>query len=42
MMSRCKILQAECSGVYVLKLVGEARLGLCSVIDVSIDARRHR
>ena len=38
MMSRCKILQAECSGVYVLKLVGEVRLNLCSTIDASIEA----
>jgi len=36
-MSRCKILQAECSGVYVLKLVGEVRLNLCSTIDASIE-----
>jgi len=35
-MSRCRILQAECSGVYVLKLVGEVRLNLCSTIDASI------
>ena len=38
MMSGCKILQAECSGVYVLKLVGEVRLNLCSTIDASIEA----
>jgi len=37
-MSRCKILQAECSGVYVLKLVGEVRLNFCSTIDASIEA----
>lgn len=32
-MSRCKILQAESSGVYVLKLVGEVRLNSCSALD---------
>ena len=37
-MAICKILQAECSGVYVLKLVGEVRLNLCSTIDASIEA----
>ncbi len=37
-MSRCRILQAECSGVYVLKLVGEVRLNFCSTIDASIEA----
>ena len=37
-MSNCKILQAECSGVYVLKLVGEVRLNLCSTIDSSIES----
>ncbi len=37
-MSRCRILQAECSGVYVLKLVGEVRLNLCSTIDAAIEA----
>lgn len=37
-MSKCKILQAECSGVYVLKLVGEVRLNLCSTIDSAIEA----
>lgn len=36
-MSRCKILQADCSGVYVLKLVGEVRLNLCSTIDAAIE-----
>lgn len=36
-MSRCKILQAECSGVYVLKLVGEVRLTFCSAIDSAIE-----
>lgn len=38
MMSRCKILQAECSGVHVLKLVGEVRLNLCSTIDSAIQS----
>ena len=38
MMSRCKILQADCSGVHVLKLVGEVRLNLCSTIDAAIEA----
>ena len=37
-MSKCKILQAECSGVYVLKLVGEVRLNLCSTIDLAIES----
>jgi anti-anti-sigma factor len=37
-MSRCKILQAECSGVYVLKLEGEVRLNLCSTIDAAIES----
>lgn len=37
-MSKCKVLQAESSGVYVLKLVGEVRLNSCSSIDASIDA----
>lgn len=37
-MSGCKILQAERSGVYVLKLVGEVRLNFCSTIDASIEA----
>ena len=37
-MSGCKILQAESSGVYILKLVGEVRLNFCSTIDSSIDA----
>ncbi len=37
-MSRCKILQAESGGVYVLKLIGEVRLNSCSSIDASIDA----
>jgi len=31
------VLQADCSGVYVLKLVGEVRLNACSTIDVAID-----
>jgi anti-anti-sigma factor len=38
MMSRCKILQANCSGVHVLKLVGEVRLNLCSTIDKAIES----
>jgi len=37
-MSKCKILHAECSGVYVLKLVGEVRLNSCSTIDLAIDS----
>ena len=37
-MSKCKVLQAESSGGYVLKLVGEVRLNSCSSIDASIDA----
>lgn len=37
-MSGCKILQAQRSGVYVLKLVGEVRLNSCSTIDASIEA----
>lgn len=37
-MSRCKILQAACSGVHVLKLVGEVRLNLCSTIDTAIES----
>lgn len=37
-MRECKILQAERSGVYVLKMVGEIRLNFCSTIDASIDA----
>ena len=37
-MTGCKILQAECSGVYVLKLVGDVRLNLCSTIDASIES----
>ncbi len=38
MMSRCKILQAACSGVHVLKLVGEVRLNFCSTIDTAIQS----
>lgn len=37
-MSGCRVLQAERSGVYVLKLLGEVRLNSCSTIDASIDA----
>lgn len=37
-MSVCKILLAESSGVYVLKLVGEVRLNFCSTIDASIES----
>ena len=37
-MSSCKILHAECSGVYVLKLVGEVRLTYCSALDDAIEA----
>ncbi len=37
-MSSCKILHAECSGVYVLKLVGEIRLTSCCVLDDAIEA----
>ena len=36
-MSQCKVLQADCSGVYILKLVGEVRLNACSTIDAAID-----
>ena len=36
-MSECRVLQADYSGVYVLKLVGEVRLNACSTIDVAID-----
>jgi anti-anti-sigma factor len=38
MKSRCKVLQASCSGVHVLKLVGEVRLNLCSTIDRAIES----
>ena len=38
MKSRCKVLQADCSGVHVLKLVGEVRLNLCSTIDKAIES----
>lgn len=38
MKSRCKILQADCSGVHVLKLVGEVRLNFCSTIDKAIES----
>lgn len=37
-MSNCKILLAESSGVYVLKLVGEVRLNFCSTIDGAIES----
>ena len=37
-MSSCKILHAECSGVYVLKLVGEIRLTSCCALDDAIEA----
>lgn len=37
-MSVCKILLAESSGVYILKLVGEVRLNFCSTIDASIES----
>lgn len=37
-MSQCKVLQADRSGVYILKLVGEIRLNSCSSIDSVIDA----
>lgn len=37
-MPDCKILLAEHSGVYILKLVGEVRLNLCSTIDEAIEA----
>ena len=36
-MSQCKVLQADCSGVYILKLVGEVRLNACSTIDTVIE-----
>lgn len=37
-MSKCNILQAKCSGVYVLKLVGEVRLNQSCALDASIHA----
>ncbi len=37
-MSECKILQADSSGVFVLKLVGEVRLNFCSTIEASIES----
>jgi anti-anti-sigma factor len=37
-MSQGKVLQADRSGVYILKLVGEIRLNSCSSIDTVIDA----
>lgn len=37
-MSQGKVLQADRSGVYILKLVGEIRLNSCSSIDSVIDA----
>lgn len=37
-MSGCRVLQAERSGVYILKLLGEVRLNSCSTIDASIDS----
>ena len=36
-MSQCRVLQADCSGVYILKLVGEVRLNACSTIDSVIE-----
>ena len=36
-MSQCRVLQADCSGVYILKLVGEVRLNACSTIDAVIE-----
>jgi len=36
-MSICKVLHAQCSGVYVLKLVGEVRLNQCTTIDSAIE-----
>lgn len=36
-MSQCRVLQADCSGVYILKLVGEVRLNACSTIDAAIE-----
>lgn len=35
-MPSCKILHAECSGVFVLKLVGEVRLTYCNALDDAI------
>jgi anti-anti-sigma regulatory factor len=37
-MSSCKILYAECCGVYVLKLVGEVRLTYCNALDDIIES----
>ncbi len=36
-MSQCRVLQADCSGVYILKLIGEVRLNACSTIDAVIE-----
>ena len=36
-MSQCRVLQADCSGVYILKLIGEVRLNACSTIDSVIE-----
>lgn len=36
-MSQCRVLQADCSGVFILKLVGEVRLNACSTIDAAIE-----
>ncbi len=36
----CKILQAEESGIYILKFTGEVRLNLCSTLDLVIDRMR--
>jgi len=36
-MSQCRVMQADCSGVYILKLVGEVRLNACSTIDKAIE-----
>ncbi len=37
-MSSCKILHAECSGVFVLKLQGEVRLTYCNALDEAIES----
>jgi anti-anti-sigma factor len=37
-MASCKILHAECSGVFILKLVGEVRLTSCCALDDAIEA----
>jgi anti-anti-sigma factor len=36
-MSGCEILQAERSGIYILKLVGEVRLNSCATLDLMVE-----